>query len=136
MKRISLVAALLGAIALAVSGIAMAGTGANYGSSGSAGNNGKGTAVTHYSVNYSDYFFGNVACTGVNQVKAKQPTQDSFTCTSQNGPFQNVAPGQALTLSTFGGWNSDAPGMNAQPGTSFTGTVSADGMSYTAVATY
>jgi hypothetical protein len=136
MKRISLVAALLGAIVLAFAGIASANTGgAGSGTNWGGGLSGNGTQVTHYTAAYTDYFFGPVSCTGVHQVK-KGATQDSFTCTSQNGPFTSVQPNQSLSLSTFGGWQSDAPVFGQPLATGFSGTVSADGTSYTAVATY
>ena len=134
MKRISLVAALLGAIVLAFAGVAMAGSTPNYGSSGSTGTSGNGTAVTHYTATYPDPFFGAVTCTGVHQEKKGKPTQDSFTCTSTTGGLTNVLPGQALTLPTISGWISDTG--NGAYATGFNGTVSADGMSYSAVATY
>jgi hypothetical protein len=134
MKRIALVAAVLGTIIFAFAGVAMAGTGANYGSSNLAGASGNGTAVTHYTASYTDSFFGGVSCTGVHQVKKGAATQDSFTCKSTNGALSNVAPGQSLTLQTVTGWISDTG--SGQYATGFSGTVSADGMSYTAVATY
>jgi hypothetical protein len=134
MKRISLIAALLGAIVLAFAGIALAGSGSNYGASSVGGNSGNGTAVNHYTADYADYFFGQVHCVGVHQVKNNKATQDSFTCTSTNGPFTTVAPGSQLTLANIGGWISDSG--SGQYATSFNATVSADGMSYTAVATY
>jgi hypothetical protein len=135
MKRISLAAALLGAIVFAFAGIATAGTGPSYGSSAIGGASNNGTSVNHYTATYNDSFFGPVSCTGVHQVKQGKATQDSFTCTSTSGTtLTNVTPGQPLTLSTIYGWTSDTGnGTYAQ---SFTGTVSADGMSYTAVATY
>jgi hypothetical protein len=83
-----------------------------------------------------------VSCTGVHQSGKNTTTlgQDSFTCTSTTGlPLTNVTPGESLSLATFG-WNSDywnlPPFNKAVLATSFTGTVSSDGLSYTAVATY
>jgi hypothetical protein len=135
MKRIALVAALLGAFIFAFAGVATAGTGANYGNSGTPNVNSNGTAITHYTAPYSDSFFGPVTCTGVHQVKKSQPTQDSFTCTSESGGcLTNVTPDQILTLRTIGGWLSDAPACG-QYASSFNGTVSGDGTSYSAVAT-
>jgi hypothetical protein len=135
MKRISLVTALLGAIVLAFAGIAMAGTVVSSpGSSANSGANGKGTAVTHYVATYTDSVFGPVSCVGVNQVKAKQPMQDSFTCTSTTGqPLTWGTPGAAFTWGA-NTWLSDYNGTSLD--TSLNGTLSADGMSYTAVATY
>jgi hypothetical protein len=134
MKRISLVAALLGAVVLAFAGIAMAGTGANSGANWGGGVAGNGTAVTHYSAAYTDSFFGGVSCTGVHQVKKSQDTQESFTCTSTSGsPLANVAPGETINWGP-GTWLSDSDHSSLDK--TFKATVSADGMSYTAVATY
>jgi hypothetical protein len=113
----------------------MAGTGTQYGSSAIGGVSGNGTAVTHYNAAYTDPFFGDVSCTGVHQEKKGKTTQESFTCTSTTGnPLSNVTGGDQLTLSTITGWISDT--ASGQYATAFNGTVSADGMSYTAVATY
>jgi hypothetical protein len=95
-----------------------------------------GTSVTHYSVSYVDPIFGPVSCVGVHQVKKGSATQDSFTCTSTNGGLAGVTLGQSLALGTaptWWGWYSDFDGQAAK---SLSGTVSANGMSYTAVATY
>jgi hypothetical protein len=93
----------------------------------------KNNQVTQYKAAYSDYFFGGVSCSGTHHATATG-SFDSFTCTSTTGkPLTNVAPNQSLSLATFGGWNSD---YDAQPATIFTGTVSPNGMSYTAVANY
>jgi hypothetical protein len=136
MKRISLVAALLGAVVLAFAGIAMAGSGPNYGASYLGGANGNGMQVSHYTADYTDGFFGAVHCVGIDQIKTGKATQDSFTCASTSGsPLANVVPGQALTLATIGGWQTDS-GKSLPLASSFNATVSADGMSYTAVATY
>jgi hypothetical protein len=135
MKRISLIAALLGGIVLAFSGIAMASTGgANSGTNWGGGTTGNGASVTHYAANYVDPFFGGVNCVGVHQAKKGNVIQDSFTCTSTQGGLQNIQPNESLTLQTISGWISDID--HATYATSFSGTVSADGMSYTAVATY
>jgi hypothetical protein len=135
MKRISLVAALLGAIVFAFAGIASAGTGTTYGNSSGTGANNKGTAVNHYTANYTDPVYGPVNCIGVNQVKAKQGTQESFTCTSTTGnQLSGATPGAAVTLPNGYWWTSDFnPSLTTY---NLSGTVSADGMSYTAVATY
>jgi hypothetical protein len=139
MKRISLVAALLGTIVLAFAGVAMAATPTttNLGTPGNVnagGGTGKGTVVTHYVATYTDPFFGSVQCIGVNQVTKAKQMQDSFTCTSTQGGLTNVTPNEPLTLSTISGWISDFDGSTYAK--TFTGTVSADGMSYSAVATY
>jgi hypothetical protein len=94
----------------------------------------QGNGVTQYRAAYSDWF-GPVSCTGTNHAAtAKAAEFDSFTCTSTSGsPLANVAPTQSLSLATFGAWVSDFDGKYAK---TFTGTVSANGMSYTATATY
>jgi hypothetical protein len=137
MKRISLAAALLGAIVLAVAGIASAGTPAGTvvattGKSAIGGASGNGTQNSHYTATYSDPLFGSVTCTGNHQVKKNQQPQDIFTCTSTTGfALTNSTPGQAVNAPW--GWYSDYDGTYT---TNLSGTVSADGMSYTAVATY
>ena len=81
---------------------------------------------------YVDPLFGPVNCTGVNQVKGNQ-TQESFTCKSTSGlPLLTVSPGQTINYGP-GIWLSD---FNGSPDQTFAATVSADGMSYSAVATY
>jgi hypothetical protein len=130
MRKFIIVAASLAALALPT--VALAGTGTQYGSSASGGASGNGTQVTHYSVPYSDPLFGPVSCTGVHQVKQNKAPQDSFTCTSTTGsPLTNSSPGQPVAAPW--GWYSDYNGLFTN---NLTGTVSADGMSYTAVATY
>jgi hypothetical protein len=70
----------------------------------------------------------------VHQVKINKPTQDSFTCTSTTGlPLTNATPGQPFTLQSGYIWASDFNGTQTY---NITGTYSADGMSYTAVAIY
>jgi len=106
------------------------------------GSQGKGVSTVKYSAVYTDYFYGPVSCTGVHQAGKNfgEYGQDSFTCTSTTGgPLPNVSPGESLTLATSNGWFSDYSFFVASPGTvlyasSFTGTVSLDGESYTAVA--
>jgi hypothetical protein len=94
----------------------------------------KGTAVAQYKANYTDYYFGLVNCAGAHQVK-NGVTQDSFTCTSTSpSGLTNVTPNGQITLANIGGWLSDFDGVSYAK--SFTATVSANGMSYTAVATY
>jgi hypothetical protein len=103
---------------------------------------GKGTTTQQYKSSYTDSFFGPVRCTGVHQGGKNQSTplgSDSFTCTSTTGlPLLNVYPGEILTLTTIYGWCSDYYNLlgSCILATSFNGTVSGDGMSYTAVATY
>jgi hypothetical protein len=93
----------------------------------------KGTQVTQYRAAYTDSFFGPVSCTGVNQVKNGN-MQDSFTCTSTSGlPLTSVLPGGTVTWGP-NMWLSDYNHTSLD--TTFTATVSANGMSYTAVATY
>ena len=92
-----------------------------------------GTQVNHYTTSYNDPILGPVSCTGVQQMKVKKATQDSFTCTSTSGlPLTNQTPGQpphASGLPLGLGRQRDADVQHH-------GTVSADGMSYTAVAIY
>jgi hypothetical protein len=108
------------------------------------GSKGKGVSTIKYTATYNDFFYGPVSCSGVHQEgKNFGPYgQDSFTCTSTSGnPLPNVAPGQSLSLSTSNGWFSDYYYFVASPSfvlfaTGFTGTVSDDGYSYTAVTNY
>ena len=119
MKRVSLAAALLGAIVLAFAGIA------------SATNN--GTQVTPFKAAYTDYVVGPVSCSGAHQVKKDGTVQESETCRSTTGlPLQSYAPGQVVTFGS-GAWVSD---LDAKMATNGTMTVSADGMSYTIIANY
>lgn len=92
--------------------------------------------VTHYKAAYTDGFFGPVSCTGTHHGTSVPGSFDSFTCRSPIGsPLTNVEPGETLTCLTgnYPGWNSDFNGVGVK---TFTATVSADGTSYTAVATY
>lgn len=93
--------------------------------------------VTQYRAAYNDPFLGAVSCTGTNHGGSVSGSFDSFTCKSTTGsPLTFYTPNQSLSLNTLPGgywWQSDFNGHTAQ---AFTGTVSADGMSYTAVATY
>jgi hypothetical protein len=138
MKRISLIAALLGAIVLAFAGIAMAATPsttlvATTGNSNVGGAKGNGMAVSHYTATYNDPVFGAVSCTGINQVKNGK-MQDQFTCTStQGGLLGGYQPGQVINWGP-NTWISDFDGTSYDK--TFTSTISADGMSYTGVATY
>jgi hypothetical protein len=129
-----------GAAFASASGIG--GSGSGVGSTSQ--NQGKGTTTTQYKSSYTDPFFGPVSCTGVHQFGKNTGSlgNDSFTCTSTTGlPLTNVTAGEILTLATFCcGWISDYYSLLSPPqtifATSFNGTVSGDGMSYTAVATY
>jgi hypothetical protein len=111
------------------------------GHSATGGNQGKGAQVNHYTANYADPVFGQVSCTGVNQVKSGS-MQDSFTCTSTpaGASLQNVTPNEQITLpggggqGTIPGWISDFDGSSYAK--TFSATVSSTGTSYTAVATY
>ena len=125
--------------------ITLAGTKGNgFGNGGipQGGVTGNGTQVAHYTATYIDYFFGSVTCTGVHQTgKNFGQGQESFTCTAQpvGAVLTNVTPNQTLTLGTFGGWQSDYAnlmGWNYPLASAFSGLVSSDGTSYTAVANY
>ena len=108
------------------------------------GSQGKGVSTIKYTAVYTDPFYGPVSCTGVHQTGKNfgEYGQDSFTCTSTaGGPLWHVSPGQSLSLDTARGWYSDYYYFAASPATvlwatSLTGTVSLDGESYTAVASY
>ena len=100
-----------------------------------------GAHIDHYIASYDDPYFGSVTCTGVHQTGKNfgygpSSGQDSFTCTAQpaGAVLQNVTPNEMLTLSMFGGWYSDY--NNTLFALAFTGVVSPDGTSYTAVANY
>ena len=152
MKRLLLIAGL----AIAALGFAVSPALADSG-------NGAGTTVAHYTAVYTDPFFGPVSCTGVHQAGKNFPGtaitgsgtwddpyipatgrggEDSFTCTSTTGlPLTNVTSGESLSLATFTtppftGWNSDFVPLGGEAASSFTGKVTADGFSYTAVAIY
>jgi hypothetical protein len=108
------------------------------------GSQGRGVSTIKYTAVYTDFFYGPVSCTGVHQTGKNfgEYGQDSFTCTSTTGgPLPHVSPGESLTLATTNGWFSDYYYFAVVPGTvlyatSLTGTVSLDGESYTAVASY
>jgi hypothetical protein len=106
-----------------------------------------GTTVAHYNVSYIDPVVGPVNCTGVHQYGKNFPGtattggQDSFICTSTTGvPLTGVTPNQVLTQPFLGvGWWSDYfIQLNGSHilATSFSGTVSGSGTSFTAVAGY
>jgi hypothetical protein len=127
---------------------------------GVAASSGTGTSIAHYTVSYTDPFFGAVTCTGVHQSGKNFPGstaitgpgpsgpytpatgrggQDNFTCTSTTGlPLTNVTPGESLSLASLPSsiWLSDFLPLQGEAASSFTGTVSSDMFSYTAVATY
>jgi len=83
---------------------------------------------------------------GVHQYGKKFPGdatsggRDTFTCTSTSDePLPNVSPGESLTLAEIPGWFSDyfsSVNGSSVPATSFKGTVSGDGYSFSAVAGY
>ena len=125
--------------------ITLAGTNGNgFGNGGipQGGVTGNGTQVAHYTAGYTDYFFGQVTCTGVHQSGKNfgQWGQDSFTCMAQpaGAALQNVTPNETLILSIFGGWLSDYYALTGGfvYATAFNAVVSSDGTSYTAVANY
>jgi hypothetical protein len=108
-------------------------------------NKGANTTIA-YNVSYADPYFGPVSCTGVRQYGKNWPGtattggRDSFTCTSTSGlPLTNLTPNESMSLTgTSGwvvpyGWTGDFIPVAA---TTFTGTVSSDGFSCTAVAGY
>ena len=132
-------------LAAVVAGLALFSVSATALADNGAGNgNGNGVVVTQYRAAYSDFFFGPVSCAGVHQTGKNFGLygQDSWTCTSTTGnPLRNVLPGESLSLNTTGGWYSDYYAFAVTPGfvvfaTGLTGTVSDDGLSYTAVANY
>jgi hypothetical protein len=146
MKRIIVLAALVVA-ALSMSAVAFASSGPILGGSNSGigtSQGGHNNTTTQYRATYIDPFFGPVTCIGVHQTgktgTATAGGQDSFTCTSTSGsPLTNVTPSETISLTTISGWISDYYFLlngSSVYATSFAGTVSADGMSYTAVATY
>ena len=105
------------------------------------GKKGLGAHIDHYLASYTDPYFGPVTCTGVHQTgKNFGQGQDSFTCTAQpaGAALQNVTPNEMLTLNIFGGWYSDYYNLSGQGllASAFSGVVSSDGTSYTAVANY
>jgi hypothetical protein len=132
----ALVALLAPSAAMANSkGIGPSITGASAVVSGSfIGGSTQGQGVTQYRAAYTDWF-GPVSCIGTNHApKGKAAAFDSFTCTSTSGlPLQNVSANESLSQNNVPQWVSDFDGSYAK---TFTGTVSADGMSYTATATY
>jgi hypothetical protein len=133
--RFSFIAVLLGAIVLAFAGIASADT--VVGSTGKSivgGTSGKGMQVGHYTATYTDGVFGPVSCTGINQTKSGKQMQEQFTCTSTSSlPLTGISPNQTITWGP-NTWLSDFNGTSLDQ--TFAATASADGMSYTAVATY
>lgn len=134
--------------------VGMAGVSGAVSGTSSGGAHGNGAQITHYTATYTDPLMGPVSCVGVHQVKSGAHganfVQDSFTCTSTSGsPLTGVTAGESLSLYTFGIWYygptyvpnsvtepvwfSDFNGASA---VSFSGTVSLDGYSYSAVAGY
>jgi hypothetical protein len=92
-------------------------------------------SVTQYkTAAYADPVYGSVSCSGTHHAStATTAAFDSFTCKSTNGS-QIATPGQAVSLPSGYWWTSDFDGQSTTY--NFSGTVSADGTSYTAVATY
>ncbi|HEY2306466.1 MAG TPA: hypothetical protein VGI05_11355 [Streptosporangiaceae bacterium] len=86
-------------------------------------------------VSYADPFFGPVICNEVHHTNAKAGQNfDSVNCTSTTGlPLTNVTPGEVSSV----GWISDFSNANYPiPQGTLNFTVSADGLSYTAIGTY
>ena len=98
-------------------------------------------STSTYSSEYTDGVLGPVKCTGTHVMTAHDPNgRDTFTCTSTSGsPLRGVKAGQALPLSIWKQpgkpaiWQSD---YTWRPAKTWQATVSTDGMSYTAQATY
>jgi hypothetical protein len=133
----AIAAGLLGGLATAASASTgpVAGTTAPNGNANIVQMTGKNAAV------YTDPVFGPVSCTEVHHNAVKTGADnaadfDSITCKSTTGlPLTGVTAGQAgYTV----GWNSDFPaGRTFDLATgSITLNVSADGLSYTGIATY
>jgi hypothetical protein len=92
-------------------------------------------SVTQYKATYTDPVYGPVSCSGTHHAATKTTLAfDSFTCKSTNGTLQGVTPGQAISLPSGYWWTSDFNGTSTTY--KLSGTVSADGTSYTAIATY
>jgi hypothetical protein len=128
--------ALMASLTIAVAGTSNGGNNTPPDTTG--GSKNMGTKTFKYTSSYTDPVFGLVTCTGVHQDKQSWgQTQDSFTCTAQPAgtPLQNLVPSQTFTV----GWYSDYYALNSGPlvlALTFNGVVSADGFSFTAVATY
>jgi hypothetical protein len=103
-------------------------------STGPSTNSGLTKMVGQHPAAYQDPFFGGVSCTEVDHSKNVATPFDSINCSSTTGlPLTNVTPGQIGSV----GWNSDfASGPSAGLTGTLNFTVSADGMSYTGIATY
>jgi hypothetical protein len=86
-------------------------------------------------VSYNDPFFGPVICNEVHHSNVKSAQNfDSVSCSSTTGsPLTSVTPGEVSSV----GWISDFSNANYPiPQGTLNFTVSADGMSYTAIGTY
>ena len=95
-----------------------------------------------YGSQYTDNVLGPIKCTGVHVMTVADPNgRDTFTCTSTTGsPLLGVKAGQTMPLSIWQQpgkpaptWTSD---YSARAAKTWHATVSSDGMSYTAQATY
>jgi len=134
--RIILVPAISAAAVLGGSAAAFAATGPVAGTTQPNGNANIVQMTGKNGVSYTDPVFGGVHCDEVHHyAKGDAADFDSVTCKSTTGlPLANVSPSQVETV----GWNSDFPaGRTFDINTgSITLTVSADGLSYTGIATY
>lgn len=101
--------------------------------------------VTPYHVDNNDAEWGPDSCSGLHTVivGTHASTTDTFTCTSTTGKaLTGLKPLQHVTLATVGGWGSDYSGTDGgafwygKTAKSLEGTVSLNGKSITAVATY
>ncbi|MDA8439686.1 MAG: hypothetical protein M0Z51_12635 [Propionibacterium sp.] len=99
--------------------------------------------TTQYKSSYTDSVLGPVSCSGVHQTGKNTSTlgQDSFTCTSTTGaPLVNSGLLAAIASDPAGSsyWQSDFYQLEGQfvRARTFAYTLSPDGLSYTAVATY
>jgi hypothetical protein len=97
----------------------------------------QGNGVQQYKATYDDPYAGPLSCTGTHHAAAKNKAAfDSFTCTSTTGKaLTGLTSGSSFSTPPSGYiWTSDFNGTDQTY--NFAGTVSADGMSYSAVATY
>lgn len=103
---------------------------------------GANMTTTQYQTSYTD-MLGPVSCSGVHQTGKNTSAlgQDSFTCTSTTGaPLLNPGLLALVASDPAGGYDftSDFYALEGQTvlAKTFTYTLSPDGLSYTAVATY
>jgi hypothetical protein len=141
MRKLIMVAATVAALAIPSSALANASGSTGIDSTGlGSTQGGKSNTTQQYRTSYVDGVMGPVTCAGVHQSgKAYSALgQDSFTCASTTGlPLTNVSPGEVVTAANFP-WISDYYKLLGQTvyATSFTLTVSADGLSEMGVASY